>query len=406
MLNRDRLKIAPDLDKRRRPVQMAGRRVATKGQHFHTLRQSFLTACLLSTIVCNVVILLCLLMLELETYYGDFVALRKLGESRPVGRQSSAWFLDARQSTPTPIMQPPTQKYVIIRDIPVLLTKSHVTFSEYERLRRYRPPYGWANVSFEDVASAAKHFNGTVHRSLFNVSQGGAPVRCAVVGNGGTLRASGKGKEIDSHDYIFRVNAAIVKGFERDVGSRTSFYFHTVTTLKSSLISARKYGFVQVPNTTETIYVDIPTFERDYLFMDAVLSWKPVQKGADTSDSPPGLFGERPKASRFRMLHPDFLSYLKYRWLNSTHGYGRFQPIYRPSTGAVALLTALHVCDVTDAYGFITKTWRNYTNHYYEDTFQKFLFYVNHDFKMEIKLWDDLDRAGIISLYRGNISGG
>ncbi|XP_019637322.1 PREDICTED: alpha-N-acetylgalactosaminide alpha-2,6-sialyltransferase 2-like [Branchiostoma belcheri] len=275
-------------------------------------------------------------------------------------------------------MQPPTQKYVIIRDIPVLLTKSHVTVSEYERLRRYRPPYGWANVSFEDVASAARHFNGTVHRSLFNVSQGGSPVRCAVVGNGGTLRESGKGKEIDSHDYIFRVNAAIVKGFERDVGSRTSFYFHTVTTLKGSLISARKYGFVQVPNTTETIYVDIPTFERDYLFMDAVLSWKPVQKGADASDS----------------------------WLNSTHGYGRFQPIYRPSTGAVALLTALHVCDVTDAYGFITKTWRNYTNHYYEDTFQKFLFYVNHDFKMEIKLWDDLDRAGIISLYRGNISGG
>ncbi|CAH1249189.1 ST6GALNAC2 [Branchiostoma lanceolatum] len=303
-------------------------------------------------------------------------------------------------------MQPPTQRYVIIRDIPVLLTRSHVTFSEYERLKRYRPPYGWANVSFEDVAAAAEHFNGMLHRSLLNVSQGGAPVRCAVVGNGGTLRGSGKGKEIDAHDFTFRVNAAIVKDFEGDVGTRTSFYFHTVTTLKNSLRSARKYGFVEVPNTTETVYVDIPTFKRDYLFMDAVLSWKPVQKGEDTSKSPPGLFGYRPKASRFRMLHPDFLSYLKHRWLNSTRGYGRFEAIYRPSTGAVALLTAVHVCDVTNAYGFITKTWRNYTNHYYEDTFQKFTFFVNHDFNMEIKLWDDLDRAGIISLYRGNITEG
>ncbi|XP_019633593.1 PREDICTED: alpha-N-acetylgalactosaminide alpha-2,6-sialyltransferase 2-like [Branchiostoma belcheri] len=378
----------------------------TRKQDFRPLRHSVPTfrvkqACLLLAIACYVVILFCLL----ETYYGDYIALRNLGESRPVGRQSSAWFLDAHHSTP--IMQPPIQKYVINREIPVLLTKSHVTFSKYERLKRYRPPYGWANVSWEDVTSAVQHFNGTVHRSLFNVSQGGAPVRCAVVGNGGNLRASGKGKEIDSHDYIFRMNAAIVKGFEKDVGRRTSFYFHSVTTLKSSLISARKYGFVQVPNTTETIYVDIPTLERDYLFMDAMLSWKPVQKGEDTSEShrPPGLFGERPKASRFRMIHPDFLSYLKYRWLNSTFGYGRYQRIYRPSTGAVALLTALHVCDVTDAYGFITQTWRNYTSHYYEDTFRTFVLVANHDFEMEIKLWDDLDRAGIISLYRGNITG-
>eukprot|EP00058_Branchiostoma_floridae_P019655 XP_002605145.1 hypothetical protein BRAFLDRAFT_80920 [Branchiostoma floridae] len=275
-------------------------------------------------------------------------------------------------------MQPPTLRYVIIRDIPVLLTSSHVIFSEYERLRRYLPPYGWANVSFEDVVSAARHLNGTLHRSLFNESQGGAPVRCAVVGNGGILRGSGKGEEIDAHDFIFRVNAAIVKGFEADVGSRTSFYFHTATTLQNSLRSAKKYGFVHVPNTTETVYVDIPTFERDYLFLDAVLSWKPVQRGKDASKS----------------------------WLNSTRGYGRFEAIYRPSTGAVALLTAVHVCDVTDAYGFITKTWRNYTNHYYENTFKKFTFFANHDFNLEIKLWDDLDRAGIINLYRGNITGG
>ncbi|XP_078620133.1 alpha-N-acetylgalactosaminide alpha-2,6-sialyltransferase 2-like isoform X1 [Branchiostoma floridae x Branchiostoma japonicum] len=382
-----------------------------KGQHLRALRHSVFTArvkqaCLLLTIACNVVILLCLLMLELETYYGDFTVLRSLGESRPVERQSTVWFLDAQQSTATPIMQPPTLRYVIIRDIPVLLTSSHVTFSEYERLRRYLPPYGWANVSFEEVVSAARHLNGTLHRSLFNESQGGAPVRCAVVGNGGILRGSGKGEEIDAHDFIFRVNAAIVKGFEADVGSRTSFYFHTATTLQNSLRSAKKYGFVHVPNTTETVYVDIPTFERDYLFVDAVLSWKPVQRGKDAAKSPPGVLGHRPEASRFRMLHPDFLSYLKYRWLNSTRGYGRFEAIYRPSTGAVALLTAVHVCDVTDAYGFITKTWRNYTNHYYENAFKKFTFFANHDFNLEIKLWDDLDRAGIINLYRGNITRG
>ena len=43
----------------------------------------------------------------------------------------------------------------------------------------------------------------------------------AVVGSSGNLLHSNKGAEIDAHTVIVRANAAVVTGYERDVGSRT-----------------------------------------------------------------------------------------------------------------------------------------------------------------------------------------
>ncbi|XP_066277829.1 lactosylceramide alpha-2,3-sialyltransferase-like isoform X4 [Branchiostoma lanceolatum] len=50
-------------------------------------------------------------------------------------------------------------------------------------------------------------------------------VRCAVVGTGGVLNGSAKGEEIDAHDYVFRLNHALMQEpFTMDVGKKMSFY--------------------------------------------------------------------------------------------------------------------------------------------------------------------------------------
>lgn len=49
--------------------------------------------------------------------------------------------------------------------------------------------------------------------------------RCAVIGNSGNLRQSQYGQEIDAHDLVFRMNKAPTKGFESDVGSKTTHHF-------------------------------------------------------------------------------------------------------------------------------------------------------------------------------------
>lgn len=46
---------------------------------------------------------------------------------------------------------------------------------------------------------------------------------CAVVGNSPGIIGTQYGKEIDRHEMVFRCNAAMIDGYEQDVGSRTDY---------------------------------------------------------------------------------------------------------------------------------------------------------------------------------------
>ena len=48
------------------------------------------------------------------------------------------------------------------------------------------------------------------------------PHRCALVSSGPALLGSGLGPRIDAHHVVMRINNAPVKGFEEDVGRRTT----------------------------------------------------------------------------------------------------------------------------------------------------------------------------------------
>lgn len=50
---------------------------------------------------------------------------------------------------------------------------------------------------------------------------------CALVANGGILKGLGLGEEIDSHSVVMRINEAPTKGYERDVGQRTTMRLAT-----------------------------------------------------------------------------------------------------------------------------------------------------------------------------------
>ncbi|XP_011897742.1 PREDICTED: alpha-N-acetylgalactosaminide alpha-2,6-sialyltransferase 1-like [Cercocebus atys] len=103
---------------------------------------------------------------------------------------------------------------------------------------------------------------------------------------------------------------------------------------------------------------------------------------------------------RYLLLHPDFLRYMKNRFLRSKTLDGAHWRIYRPTTGALLLLTALQLCDQVSAYGFITQGHERFSDHYYDTSWKRLIFYINHDFKLEREVWKRLHDEGIIWLYQ------
>lgn len=293
-----------------------------------------------------------------------------------------------------------------LQTIPVLQWAKHFTPEEYQRLRRYSGTHGWGSVSVDVLNSSLGILNTPANRLMFDdweQRKSRSPcIRCAVVGNGGILNGSKKGKEIDEHDYVFRVNGAILKGFEEDVGTRTSFYTFSTNTMRNSMHNYARLGYRGPPVTEETRYIFLPDHDRDYILMRAAATHSIIENGPERSKEPPKYFGENVTVKNFKMYHPDFVRYLRNRFLHSRLLRTGAKKFYRPSTGAVMLLAALHTCDQVDAYGFMTPNWTSFSDHYYDKIKGPVRFYANHDMRMEMRVWKQLHEAGLINLFMRN----
>ncbi|XP_014035790.1 alpha-N-acetylgalactosaminide alpha-2,6-sialyltransferase 2 isoform X2 [Salmo salar] len=287
--------------------------------------------------------------------------------------------------------------------IPVLQWAKHATPEQYQRLRLYPGTHGWGNLDFNTLVSTLSVLNTSANWHMFDDwdrrSNGSRCVRCAVVGNGGILKDSKKGRDIDQHDYIFRTNGAVIKGFEQDVGSRTSLYTFSTNTLRNSMRSYAGAGYRGPPLSEETRYVFLPDHDRDYLLMKAAATHTPVERGPEKSKTPPTYFGGNVTVEKLKMYHPDFIRYIRNRFLRAHAMQTKYKDIYRPSTGAVMLLAAVHTCDQVSAYGFMTPDYVKYSDHYFDRQYHPVGFFINHDMKMELRLWQQLHHAGLITLY-------
>jgi hypothetical protein len=190
---------------------------------------------------------------------------------------------------------------------------------------------------------------------------------CAVVGASRNLLGSRYGNLIDAHDVVFRVNRAPTAEFARDVGIKTTHHVMWPTALGPDQADRRA---VLLMNPITLHSKDV--FGEIISLVEKELPWEP---------------------SRVRIIHPEFIKYIHDNWMN---GQGQF-----PSTGLIAMMLAVHVCDEVDVFGFGANaegSWDRYYEHHIQKPADL------HPVDVEGGLRQVLEEKGILNVFLGNRS--
>ncbi|XP_068611426.1 alpha-N-acetylneuraminide alpha-2,8-sialyltransferase [Brachionichthys hirsutus] len=208
--------------------------------------------------------------------------------------------------------------------------------------------------------------------------------KCAVVGNGGILRHSECGKDIDRADFIMRCNLPPLSKYVDDVGSRT----HLVTANPSIIVKRFQSLLWSRKNFVESM----KAYGSGHIYMPA-FSMKP-----GTDPSLRAYYALADASSNLTMLfaNPEFLRTVGKFWK------GHNVHARRLSTGLFLVSLALGVCEEVTVYGFwpfsVGLDGRPISHHYYDNILPyKWVHAMPEEF---VQLWH-LHKSGTLRMEVG-----
>ncbi|XP_005372934.1 PREDICTED: alpha-2,8-sialyltransferase 8E isoform X3 [Chinchilla lanigera] len=212
--------------------------------------------------------------------------------------------------------------------------------------------------------------------------------KCAVVGNGGILKNSRCGREINSADFVFRCNLPpISEKYTVDVGVKTD-----VVTVNPSIITERfhklekwRRPFYRVLQVYENASVLLPAF---YNTRNTDVSIR-VKYVLDDFESPQAVY----------YFHPQYLVNVSRYWLSLGVRAKRI------STGLILVTAALELCEEVHLFGFwafpMNPSGLYITHHYYDNVKPRPGF---HAMPSEIFNFLHLHSRGILRVHTGTCS--
>ncbi|KAM4725512.1 CMP-N-acetylneuraminate-beta-galactosamide-alpha-2,3-sialyltransferase 1-like [Anableps anableps] len=196
---------------------------------------------------------------------------------------------------------------------------------------------------------------------------------CALVGNSVNLRGSGYGPLIDYQDVIIRMNFAPVKGYEKDVGTKTTY---RVMYPESA---------VDLDNSTHLVLFPFKIQDIDWLI-------KAFTTGFSGRSYAPLKFKIKANKDLVKVINPAFMKYCHRIWLEGKGSY--------PSTGFMTLILALHICDEVHVFGYGADSDGNWS-HYFEELKNKDLRTGPHPGQHEYKILQQLANEKTVEFHQG-----
>ncbi|XP_038861165.1 CMP-N-acetylneuraminate-beta-galactosamide-alpha-2,3-sialyltransferase 4-like isoform X4 [Salvelinus namaycush] len=211
---------------------------------------------------------------------------------------------------------------------------------------------------------------------------------CMVVGNGFAIKNTSLGSAINKYDIVIRLNDAPVRGYEADVGNKT--------TMRLFYPESASYN-PSIHNDPDTLMVLVPFKQQDVRWLKEILyNEKRIRKGF--WKPPPEIW--LGKTSHIRILDPYFLQQTASRMLHlplNTPPKTNQIPAH-PTTGILAIYVALNYCDVIHIAGFGYPESKDLKHpiHYYGYDTMKSMKNSYHNLSHEVKALKRLEDSGAV----------
>ncbi|XP_040216853.1 CMP-N-acetylneuraminate-beta-1,4-galactoside alpha-2,3-sialyltransferase isoform X2 [Rana temporaria] len=234
------------------------------------------------------------------------------------------------------------------RPAPMFLDDS---FRKWGKIREFVPPFGIKGQDnlIKAILSATKEYRLTPALDSLSCR------RCIIVGNGGVLANKSLGSKIDEYEVVVRLNSAPVKGFVKDVGSKTTL---RITYPEGAIQKLEQYE-------KDSLFVLTGFKWQDFKWLKYIVYKEKVSASDGFWKSVATRVPREPH--EIRILNPYFIQEAAFSFIGLPFNNGLMGRGNIPTLGSVAITMALHNCDEVAVAGFgYDMNLPNAPLHYYE----------------------------------------